>query len=364
MRNAAFTDAPRIAWSASIGQGNDRKHRISADPVAAKGRVFTLDSQAAVTAIAQSGAVLWQRDLAPASDAGNASGGGLAVAGGVLYAATGFGDLYALDAETGDVIWRQRLDAPVAGAPMVAGKLIYLVTRNSRAWAINTADGRVKWQLENTPSATGVTGAAAPALGGGYVIFPFSSARLAAAFPRGGMQVWEASVAGERLGKAYAQINDVTGDPVIHGGMVFAGSPSGRTVALDLRSGEMRWQAREGAMDPVLVDGGSVFLVSDAAQLVRLDARSGKRIWAVDLPNYVPRRNSRRLRDVYAHHGPVLAAGRLWVASGDAKLRGFDPRDGALVSTIDLPAAATGRPIIVDHTMYLVDAAGMLLALR
>lgn len=42
-------------WSNAIGQGNDRRFRISADPVVAAGRVFTLDSHARVTATALSG---------------------------------------------------------------------------------------------------------------------------------------------------------------------------------------------------------------------------------------------------------------------------------------------------------------------
>ena len=45
-------------WSASIGQGETRRHRITADPVVAAGRVFTLDSRARVTATAATVTVL------------------------------------------------------------------------------------------------------------------------------------------------------------------------------------------------------------------------------------------------------------------------------------------------------------------
>ena len=37
-----FGTDPQLAWSANIGAGDSRKQRITADPVVANGRVFTL----------------------------------------------------------------------------------------------------------------------------------------------------------------------------------------------------------------------------------------------------------------------------------------------------------------------------------
>ncbi len=365
MRHAAFNRSAALVWTAPVGQGNDRRHRITADPVAAHGRIFTLDSRARVAAVSDTGRPLWSRDLTPAGEnPDDGSGGGLALAGDVLFATTGFGDLYALNAADGGVIWRQRLEAEAAGAPTVSGGLVYVSTRDSRGLAIDAKTGRVRWQTAGAPSPSGVVGGAAPAVAGGIAVFPFASGELVGTFARGGFRRWRASVAGARVGKAYSRVSDVTGDPVIRAGVVYAGSPAGRSAAFDLRSGETIWSAREGAMGPAWVEGGAVFQVSDRAQLVRLNARTGARVWAVALPQFVPVRNPARKRDVYAHFGPVLAGGLLWVASSDGHLRGFAPEDGALAADVALPAAAASRPIVVRGTMYVVGADGRLMALR
>ena len=108
-------------FAVDIGQGNKRKSRITADPVVSGGRIFTMDSASRVQATGSDGAVLWTRQLVPASDNDNdASGGGLAFANGVVYAATGFGELIALQATSGATIWRQKLEAPVTSSPTVA----------------------------------------------------------------------------------------------------------------------------------------------------------------------------------------------------------------------------------------------------
>ena len=365
IQHPAFTNDPTQIWVATIGQGNGRKHRITADPVAASGRIFTVDSRSLVTATSAAGATLWSRDLTPANDKNDdASGGGLAIIGDQLFVTTGFGELAALNPADGSVIWQQQLEAPATGAPTVSDGLIYVVTRDNRAWAIDADDGRVRWQLGGAPSVTGIVGGAAPAVGNGMVLLPFGSAQLAATFPKGGLQIWRSSLAGARLGQAYAQLSDVTADPVISGKTIYAGNPSGRTLAIDATTGDVKWSAREGATGPVWVDGGSVFLVSDRAELVRLNANTGARIWGTQLPDFVPKRNERRQRDVFAHFGPVLAGGLLWVASGDEKLRGFDPVDGSLANITDLPGGATTRPIVVDGIMYVVNGDGQLLAFR
>lgn len=351
-------------FSANIGQGDDRRHRIAADPIVAAGRVFTLDSRARVTATAQSGGTAWSADLTPALEsADSASGGGLAYEAGRLYVTTGFGELVALDAASGGVLWRQRVEAPVGGGPAVAGGTVYVVARNNVGWAVRAADGKVLWQTSGTPSSSGVMGVAVPAVSGNTVVFPFSSGQLLAADTASGATLWTAQVAGSRIGRAIAAIRDLTGDPVISQGVVYGGSSAGRINAVDLASGIERWSAREGANSPVAVAGGSVFAVNDQAQLVRLDAASGGVIWRVDLPYYTDAKTKRQDR-IHAHYGPVLAGGRLFVASSDGVLRVFDPASGQLVGQGAIPGGAAAAPVVAGQVLYVVSRSGQLHAFR
>ena len=364
IRHPALGAAPRRVWSAPIGAGDGRRAAITADPVVAGGRVFTLDGQARAMAHATDGAALWSRELVPPADApGDATGGGLALGAGRLFVTTGFGALHALDPATGELLWTQDFDAPVDGAPTVAGDLVYVAARDDRAFAVRVDTGRLAWQLPGAPSPSSTIGGAGPAVTDRLAIFPFGSAELVATLRQGGVRVWSATIAGRRLGRAYAGFSDITGDPVVDGEVVYAGSPAGRIAALDLRSGERLWTATEGAMSPVWPVGGAVFAVSDRGQLVRLDAGDGSLVWAIDLPHFVADRYRRR-QAIVAHHGPVLAGGRLIVASSDGAVRSFDPRDGALVSTLSVPGGATTNPVVADGTLYLVSRDGRLHAFR
>lgn len=352
------------AWSVDIGAGDGRKHRITADPVVADGRVFVMDARSLVSAFSTAGAPLWTRDLTPGFDRNeDASGGGLAIGGDTVFATTGFGTLVALDAETGALRWTQRFEAPVTGAPTVRGELVYVVSRNGTALAVEVDNGRVRWQLPGLPSQSAMVGGAGPAVSEKIAVFALGSGDMIASFPRGGVRLWAASLAGQRRGRAYAGVTDITGDPVIDGNVLYAGSSSGRLLALDVRNGERLWTATEGTLSPVWPAGGSVFLVSDQAELLRLDAATGERIWGVELPYFKNRRVKRR-QGVFAHYGPVLAGGRLIVASSDGFIRSFDPVDGSLLSSVELPGGATTNPAIADGVLYVVSGNGKLHAFR
>ena len=360
----ALGSAPRLGWSVDIGEGDGRRNRISADPIVAGGRIFTLDAKAKVTAVATNGKVIWSRDLTPAKDSdGDGSGGGLAFGQGKVFVSSGFGLLTALDAATGQEVWQQNLRTTGTGSPTVSGDLVYLVSGDEVGWAIDINNGRIKWQLSGTPNANNFTGAPAPAVSSKYVVFAFGSGQVQGAFRKGGLRRWDAQVAGSRTGFSSASVTDITSDPVIDGRRVYVGSHSGRTIALDLETGERLWTAPEGPLNPVWPVGGSIFMVSDRNELLRLSAQDGRRLWGTALPLFTNAK-PRKQNEIYAHHGPIVAGGRLIVVSNDAKMRTFNAQNGQLLSELPMPAGATTNPVVAGNTMYVVSTKGQLMAFR
>ncbi|MDO5658219.1 MAG: PQQ-binding-like beta-propeller repeat protein [Paracoccus sp. (in: a-proteobacteria)] len=354
----------RLLWAADIGPGDGRQHRIAADPVVGGGRVFTLDSRAGVVATGLNGGTLWRTDITPAGEtSASVSGGGLAFANGQVFASSGFGELVALDAATGRVQWRQRVNAPIGGAPTVSDGVVYVTGRNAIGWAVTASDGKLLWQADGTPQPTGHMAASAPAVDGDLVVFPFASGQLLAVDRATGVQRWSAQVAGTRVGRAISYIRDMTGEPVIAGNTVYGGTSSGRINAFDREGGFQLWSAREGAMSAVVPVGNSVFAVNDANQLVRIDASTGGVVWQRDLP-WFRTDNPRRQDAIWAHYGPVLAGGRLIVASSDGYLRMFDPSSGQLIGQAEIPGGAATAPVVAGQTLYLVNRNGQLLAYR
>ncbi len=356
----AFADTPQLVWSVDIGAGSGRRSRLITAPIVAGGLVFALDAAGQLTAVTTGGQVAWRRSLAPTGQRPDSGpGGGMAVDGGVLYVTTGFGEVMALNPATGGEYWRETLDAPIRAAPTVADGRVFVVARNDVAYAFSASDGAILWRVQGT-GGPGVLGGASPATQGPLVAIPFASGEVLGVLARNGLQIWGTAVTGGRRELVRNRISDITGDPVIDGATVYASNQSGRTISLNSTTGERNWTMAEGAFGPAWPVGGAVFLLSDTGALVRVDASTGELVWLTQLPEYP---NERR-REAIAHHGPVLAGGRLWVASSDGLLRAFAPVNGASLGAVTLPGGAAAPPAIARGVMYVVTRDGRLHAFQ
>ncbi|MDB9839900.1 PQQ-like beta-propeller repeat protein [Planktomarina temperata] len=364
---AAHAELPSeltLSWSRRIGAGDGKRHQISAAPVAQGGQVYTLDSQSMVTAIDETGTILWQSELGKSSDAlKDASGGGLAVGGTQLFVTTGFGTVVALDTASGAELWTQDLASYGGASPTVYDDLLYIAARDGAAWAIDTSNGRIKWQVAGPTVAASHTGGPGPAVSDKYAVFPFGTGDVLASFRKGGLRSWSSGLSGARLGLASTQVRDLTGQPVIEGSSVYLASSAGRMAAVDLNTGLRIWTAKQGSQGHILVAGGAVFAVSDAGNLIRLSKDDGALIWSTPLPKFTKKIVKSRAK-IHAHYGPILAGGRLILASSDGLIRQFNPADGTLITTVDLPSGAASAPIVVNGTLYVLSTKGDLLAFR
>ena len=364
---AAHAELPSeltLSWSRRIGAGDGKRHQISAAPVARGGQVYTLDSQSMVTAIDETGTILWQSELGKSSDAlKDASGGGLAVGGTQLFVTTGFGTVVALDTTSGAQLWTQDLTSYGGASPTVYENLLYIAARDGAAWAIDTSNGRIKWQVAGPTVAASHTGGPGPAVSDKYAVFPFGTGDVLASFRKGGLRSWSSGLSGARLGLASTQVRDLTGQPVIEGSSVYLASSAGRMAAVDLNTGLRIWTAKQGSQGHILVAGGAVFAVSDAGNLIRLSKDDGALIWSTPLPKFTKKSVKSRAK-IHAHYGPILAGGRLILASSDGLIRQFNPADGTLITTVDLPSGAASAPIVVNGTLYVLSTKGDLLAFR
>ena len=368
----ALAAVPQLRWSTGIGEGDAKRRRILAGPVVAGGVVFAMDAAGRISAVTRAGQVVWTQSLVPAGQTPDGGpGGGMAVSGGVLYVTTGFGDVLAMNPASGGILWRQTLEAPIRSAPTVHDGKVIVVLRNDFAYALNAANGGIEWGLQGI-GGTGLLGGASAAADGQLVVVPFASGEVLGVLARSGLQVWGSAVTGGRRNLARNQINDISGDPIIAGNAVFASNQSGRTIRLDRDTGERLWTMPEGAYGPAWPVGGSIFLLSDEGALVRADAATGELLWEIRLPEFYPVRRTPLSwlgkggvpSTAVTYYGPILAGGRLWVASGDGFLRGFSPSDGALLAEIPLPGGAAAPPAVAGGVMYVVSREGQLLAFQ
>ncbi len=350
----------RVAWRKDFGAGSDRKLHLTATPVASDGRVYVMDAEAHVSALdAGSGERVWRTDLAERSRRDkDAFGGGVAYADGKVYVASGYRFVAALDAATGKLLWRTRVESPVHGAPTVDGGRVFVVNVDDELEAFNAETGAQDWTYQALTEPARILSASAPAAAGETIIAGFASGELVALRAANGNEEWTATLSRTSRTNALSEIRDIAGRPVIYNGMVVAGSHSGVFAAVDLRTGDARWTLPVTTITTPWPAGDVVFIVSQAGEVICASRDNGQVYWINELNKGLKRKK----RSLY--FGPVLANGRLIVVSDKGKVLALDPKTGAVQSTLSAGASAMIPPIAMNGTLYLVTDKAVLVAIR
>jgi len=357
--------APRLteAWRADIGEGGGYRRKILAQPVSFGGVVYTMDSDATVSAFQlSSGARLWRADTVPEDMDSTNVGGGICFDQGTVYAANGVSQLVALDAAKGTQKWRKDIGAPARSAPTVADGRIFLTTIEDRLLAMAAEDGRPLWSHQATDTRSAVLGQPAPAYARGLVVAGFGSGELAALRADSGVAVWTDNLGAARGRASIADFLSVRGAPVISGGQVFAIGMGGLAVGIDLPTGRRLWEREVSGEDTPYVAGGWLFLISLQQEMAAISLVDGRIPWITSLPRYD---NPEKQKGLLTWYGPVLIGDRLVVTGTNEDALSISPYTGDILGRQALSAAAAPvSPIVVDGTLLVISDDGRLLALR
>ncbi|GAW40245.1 Outer membrane protein assembly factor BamB precursor [Brevundimonas sp. SH203] len=361
----------QIAWKRNIGAGSALVGNVMAPIVAADGKIFVLDGESTVSAVsADTGAVLWKVNVKNTErDRNGGFGGGLAVGAGKVFVSSGYRSMSALDANTGAVAWTQQVDAPIHGAPTVSGNRVFVVDVDSQLFAFDTTTGAQDWTYRGIAEPARVMRASSPAVSGTTVVAPFASGQLVALSTLNGQAVWEETLSRTSRTSALSEVRDVAGRPVISRGMVYGVSHSGVMSALDLRSGQPKWQLPITGVNAPLPVGDAVFVVSKAGQLITVNRDTGQIYWTRELNEGRERREGgfltfgrRTIRPQWS--GPLLASNRLVMVNSFGEAVAFDPKTGAAQTTLKLGAPAYIAPAAYNGALYVLTDNGQLICIR
>jgi outer membrane protein assembly factor BamB len=360
--NLALADAPREIFHTSIGSGGSDSQPLIGVPVVAGGTVFAIDASSTVSAVnASTGGRIWSVSIVPdGSDSTGVAGGG-AYADGKVFVVSGFGEVVALNASNGEVVWRKRVSAPVRGAPTVAGGRVFAVTLDNQLYALSADKGDELWTHPALQETADVLGGSTPAVTPQLVVAPFSSGELVGLRPDSGRGIWQEALSTVRSADAITSLSAIVGLPVIDRGLVIAISQSGRMVALDERSGSRVWELPLGGTQTPWAAGDTIFVMGSNSLLAAINRKDGKVRWTAQLPEY---QEPDRKRGIIVWAGPVVAGGRLWLASSLGELWTLSPTDGHELGRVPLPGPTYLTPVVAGGTLYVLSDNGTLSAFR
>lgn len=347
----ALGSAVRTVWSADAGTGSSSYGRLTASPIVAGGKVFTLDTTGRVSAFTSSGSSAWRVSLTPEGEkAYKGFGGGLAADDGRIYAATGYGYVMALDAGNGKKLWEKNVSSPIRSSPTAADGKVIVVTSDGIVYALSALDGQELWSHRGLPERASILVNASPAIDSDMVVVPYPSGEVVALRAADGQPAWTDSLARTRTASSLSSMSDAA-RPAINEGTVYAVGHAGRMIATSVRTGERLWSLNVPGIQAPYVAGNYVFVVDTGGQLLAIDRKEGKAAWSTTLPTAT-------------WSGPVLAGGKLWLTSSKGQLTGVNAATGKVESQQDLGSPIYIAPMVAGGRMYVLTDKARLIALN
>jgi outer membrane protein assembly factor BamB len=352
-----------VAWRANIGEGSGKKSALTAPPVANETTVYTLDSEQKIVATdLATGARRWSKKLKGLTARDKIGiGGGLAVEGDTLIVASGFGFVSALNAADGSEKWQRKMGAPMTGSPTIRQGRIFVGSNNNEIFALNFETGETEWSDQAIAETARVLSSPSPAAVEDFVIAPYSSGEVIAYRASNGRRLWTDAISQAGRFTPISEINDIGSRPVLSGGLVFAASQSGVTVAIDGRSGNRVWSQPIGSTQAPALAGPYMFVAGIDGTLAALKPGTGEAYWVVQLPTY---ENAEKKKKRISYSGPVVASGRILLIASTGELLAFSPQTGERVGAVKLGDVTYIEPIVVQDKLLALTDKGTLVAIR
>ena len=250
---------------------------------------------------------------------------------GVLYVNTFKGDTFAIDAETGKVIWKKVSRAPKPSTPAIAGDKLIVSSKDGTVTALTRKSGKLVWQIRTHAKVE-----SSPAVAEGTVFFGATDGRLFAVDADTGRIRWAFDTGGR-----------INSSPSLAEGRVCITTYAGSVFCLRQRDGHKLWSTYvkrdtfryESFYASASTDGRRLYTISRSGRIVALDADTGRVIWTDRV-------------DSLGYSTPAVGRDRIFVGDFNGGLRAYRKTDGRLLWRSHVGGRILGAPVVIGDLVF------------
>lgn len=354
------------AWSRMVAGEDEDGLMLGLAPASDGERVYAAGRDGRVQAFdLASGRRLWRREL-PRLTLGSpdalgwwnrfwfkiGSGGGQRLAGGpgvgagLVVVGSSDGEVAALAADDGRILWNVTVGGEVNVAPVTDGRVVIVRLANGQIVALDAATGVQRWYADQPAPSLSLRGSGRPLLDGDRVYAGFDNGKVAAYDAQRGALLWESPLATPSGRSEIERLVDVDGVMRLAAGELYAVAYHGRAASLDAESGRPLWQRDLSSSAGLSADGGAVFVTDSDSQVWSLDRVNGGPLWT---------QSDLRARMLTA---PAAAGAYVVVGDLDGLVHVLDRESGAVVGRRSIDGSPLVAPPLVVGDLVLVQSAG------
>ena len=190
------------------------------------------------------------------------------------------GDLFAVEADSGELAWHGKVKGEVIAPPAIDSGFVIVNTASGALKAFNASNGEDVWQVELDVPPLTLRGTSSPTAAAGGVIVGGSNGDINVFILDKGQQGWTAAL-GEATGSTELErVVDIDSKPIVYGDKVYAVSSRGNLASIDLRSGRILWKRQYSSYRQLGISGNTLYLTNVKGHVYAVDRINGLEKWS------------------------------------------------------------------------------------
>ncbi|MFP6805701.1 MAG: outer membrane protein assembly factor BamB [Pseudomonadales bacterium] len=346
-------------WSVKLGKGADDK-AIKLVPALAASRVFAASADGNVFAIqASNGRVIWKSQVKSFYDkkeigyafAGSVDviTGGVGVGRDIVVVGTASGELVALNQSDGSLAWRARTSSEVLAPPQIDRDLVVAHTIDGKVAGFNALDGERKWIYSTSIPRLTLRGTSTPIIHSEFVIAGFANGRFALLDRERGLAGADERIASPTGRSDLEKLVDIDGTMIVSGNRLFIATFQGKLTSFDLGTGRAAWSTDASSLVGLGEGFGNVYVAYADSILAAKDMDNGRDVWQIEALKY---------RDITA---PVSTGSYIAVGDYDGYLHILAQSDGRFVGRRRVDNKGLLSPVVTDgNRLFIMGNSGRL----
>tara|TARA_B100000965_G_scaffold20773_1_gene15664 strand:- start:3920 stop:5227 length:1308 start_codon:yes stop_codon:yes gene_type:complete len=278
--------------------------------------------------------------------------GGISYFDGTIIFVDGYGQIIALNSNSGDIIWQKSIPFPILSTPLIYRGIVYFISADNRLFAVDFDTGDTLWSFQTIVESKKSIYTASAVAFENIILAPFSNGELIAFKYDDGRPLWSDITSKVSLLSNF-DIKDISANPVIASNNIYTLNTNGKFLSINLINGTRNWVADISGKNTPIISGNQIYLVSDDSKLICLNKMTGEIYWITQLEKHKKGENYKNLN---LWLGPYALNNDLYLISYFGELLKVNPKDGKILDSKNL--GITGimvEPMILSDEIYIMD---------
>jgi outer membrane protein assembly factor BamB len=265
-----------------------------------------------------------------------------------LVVADNIAKYFALDINTGELLWSKNNLAPFNSQIKIFKDKFFIIDFSNTLRCFSLRNGEELWNIRTENSLIRSQKKLSMVIVNDLIYFKNSIGDISAVDINEGELLWQLPTQSSLIYEAAFSLE--TSDLITDGNTLFFSNNKNQFFSIDLGTGSFNWENQvNSSLRPSLV-GNYIFTVSLEGYLIVIEKNSGNIIRVTDVFNNFKKKKRDKIKPV----GFIIGTNNIYLSTDNGRLMVIDIKSGRTKSILKIDNDKISRPHVIDKDLYVV----------